>query len=137
MRQVVVTTILVYIFFSVLNFAVHAQDDSLNCPETADEMAKRAKETLTFNYHDRNSMPLKTILMKVDYMLEEAGYCAATARAGGNQVTDRQKFIMEWHSMNQWLSRLAGFIALNVDGDYSQNWKKEYEIFMEVYDLEP
>ena len=37
--------------------------------------------------------------------------------------------------MNQWLSRIAGFIALNVREDFSMDWKKEYELFLEVYEL--
>ena len=116
---------------------VTADEKTLKCPATGDDMAKRVKQTLGPNYHDESSTPLRDALVSLDYLLEETGYCAATARAGANVGTDRQRFIMEWHSMNQWLSRLGGFMALNVKGDFSMNWKDEYELFLEVYELEP
>ena len=83
----------------------------------------------------KTAVPQKTTLTAIDNLLEEAGYCAAVARAGGTSGDDRQRFIMEWHSVNQWLSRIAGFIALNVREDFSMDWKKEYELFLEVYEL--
>jgi len=114
-----------------------ADETDLQCPPTGDDMAKRVKQMLTISYRESDPNPRIETLNTLELMLEEAGYCAATARAGGVSGTDRQRFIMEWHSMNQWLSRLAGFMALNVKGDFSQDWKEEYELFLEVYELTP
>tara|TARA_B100000700_G_C14611005_1_gene653561 strand:- start:188 stop:598 length:411 start_codon:yes stop_codon:yes gene_type:complete len=112
-----------------------AQEEELNCAPTGDAMAKRVQEILHPGYVEKTAVPQKTTLAAIDNLLEEAGYCAAVARAGGTSGEDRQRFIMEWHSMNQWLSRIAGFIALNVREDFSMDWKKEYELFLEVYEL--
>jgi len=116
---------------------IHAEEETLKCPPTGDAMAKRVQELLSSGYQDSSPTPLKESLTAIDHLLEEAGYCAATARAGGTSGNDRQRFIMEWHSMNQWLSRIAGFMALNIRGDFSMDWKKEYELFLEVYALPP
>ena len=124
------------LLFSMVNLTI-ADEKNLQCPPTGDAMAKRVKQMLTPSYREGDSKPRVETLNSLDFMLEEAGYCAATARAGGVSGTDRQKFIMEWHSMNQWLSRLAGFMSLNVNGDFSQDWKEEYELFLEVYELAP
>ena len=110
-----------------------AQEEELNCAPTGDAMAKRVQEILHPGYE--NSCAAENHTDSNRQPVEEAGYCAAVARAGGTSGDDRQRFIMEWHSMNQWLSRIAGFIALNVREDFSMDWKKEYELFLEVYEL--
>ena len=120
--------------FVFLNSTI-AQEEDLNCPPTGDAMAKRVQELLHPGYIEKAAVPQKNTLTAIDLLLEEAGYCAATARAGGTSGNDRQRFIMEWHSMNQWLSRIAGFMALNIREDFSMDWKREYELFLEVYEL--
>ena len=128
--------LILIVLFSAITLVL-ADGKNLNCQPTGDIMAKRIKQTLAPSYQGNDSKPLVETLNSLDYMLEEAGYCAATARAGGVSGKDRQRFIMEWHSMNQWLSRLSGFMALNVNGDFSRDWKEEYELFLEVYEIAP
>ena len=128
-----------FIIFIIFTFAPFSsavtEEGELDCPPTGDAMAKRVQKLLHPGYKEKTAIPQRNTLTAIDDLLEEAGYCAAVARAGGTSGNDRQRFIMEWHSMNQWLSRIAGFMALNIRQDFSMDWKKEYELFLEVYEL--
>ena len=111
-----------------------AQEEELDCPPTLGMLWQNEFKKSFIRDTKKNRDTTENTLTAIDNLLEEAGYCAAVARAGGTSGNDRQRFIMEWHSMNQWLSRIAGFMALNIRQDFSMDWKKEYELFLEVYE---
>ena len=107
------------------------------CSNTGDLMASQIKNLFTAAYHSKENDSLDSLRKKLEGFLVKAGDCSASARANAQNIKNRQNVIMEWHSMNQWLNRLHGFITLNTNKDFSQDWRKEYEIFMEVYELKP
>lgn len=114
------------------------ENNQAGCAENADDMAQRVKQLLNQRYVARaNGEAMRPALAQVEQLLLEAGHCSTSARSHNTEVGNRQRNIMEWHSVNQWLNRLVGVLALNVGGDESADWRDEYELFAEVYEFSP
>ena len=112
-------------------------DDSSTCPENADGIAAEVKTILGPLYEVGTTSPSKANKAALQKLLVNAGHCAAVARSFGTESNNRHNNIMEWHAINQWLDRLASFVHLNEQGDFSIDWRQEYEVFAEVYEFEP
>lgn len=69
-------------------------------------------------------------------LMTEANLCRVMIMTPDNDSASKQHDIMEWHSLNQWLERLTNFVGLNATGHTNVNWREEYELFAEVYELE-
>ena len=52
-----------------------------------------------------------------------------------NDAKTKQRDIAEWRSMNEWLFRLASFVDQEARGKPGQDWRREFETFLEVYEL--
>jgi hypothetical protein len=112
-------------------------NDSLACPENADGIAAEVKAVLGPLYEGGTTSPAEPHKTALQALLVNAGHCAAVARSFGTESNNRRQNIMEWHAINQWLDRLVSFVHLNVQGDFSIDWRREYEVFAEVYEFEP
>lgn len=122
----------------MLTVAAAMAQSARSCAVNADDVAVRVKAILGPSYASApDSATLAANHGELERLLLEAGHCSASARSHDTQVADRQRNIMEWHSVNQWLNRLVGVMALNTRGDMSSDWRDEYTLFAEIYEFEP
>lgn len=115
-----------------------AEEMSEDCVVNADGITVQIKSILSPLYVAADDLTaLKAGIDKLETLLLHAGHCTATARSAGTEVGDRERNIMEWHSMNQWLGRLVGSAALYARGRGDADWRDEYNLFAEIYDFTP
>ncbi|MCZ6666722.1 MAG: hypothetical protein O7B81_15595 [Gammaproteobacteria bacterium] len=69
-------------------------------------------------------------------LMSDVNFCRVFVLSAQTTSTEKQRDAMEWTSLNQWLTRLTNFTSLNANGDMDRDWKEEYELFIEVYELE-
>jgi len=78
---------------------------------------------------------LQAIAKQMNVLMLEAAHCQAAAQSIIGRSRESEAEIVEWHSLNQWLYRLTNFVNLNANGDNSIDWRDEFKVFAEVYEL--
>ncbi len=118
--------------------ALFAAGDPTECPLNAEGVAPQVKTILGPRYGAADGdHGLADSFREMEILLLQAGHCSAAARSHGNAALDRERNIMEWHSLNQWLERLVGIMRRNTRGDLTASWRDEYSLFAQVYEFEP
>lgn len=127
-----------------LGLSAHAAE-----PRAADQAADRAcaysvtaapkavQDTLSPAYAEPSKIDLKGVAKRMNTLMLEIGHCQALAQNHDNVDTDAEKHhaIAEWISLNQWLYRLTMFVDQNARGDLHMDWRREFETFIDVYQL--
>ena len=116
-----------------------AEDDNNACGYSADDVAPRVKDLLGPSYAagEDDAGVLAARAGELEALLVTIGHCRAVAQSIESPGGNRQRDIIEWHSLNQWLYRLSNFLGQNLNGDTSVDWRAEYALFAEVYEFEP
>ncbi|MEX2479587.1 MAG: hypothetical protein WD928_01885 [Gammaproteobacteria bacterium] len=118
--------------------SVFAERDANSCAYAAADVAPRIKTVLGPRYGAAEDLEaLSGSFRELEILLLEIGHCRAAAQSGEVPDAHRQEHVAEWHSLNQWLYRLANFVGLNARGDTSVSWRDEYALFAEIYEFEP
>lgn len=107
------------------------------CGHSLDSAPKTVQSTLTPAYADSAKVELKAVAKQMSTLMLEIGRCQAMSMDGENRSPERNHAIAEWQSLNQWLYRLTSFVDQNARGDHHMDWKREFEIFQDVYELKP
>lgn len=117
---------------------LHAQAaDIVPCTHTWAELSRAVHTALTPAYQDGAKADLGALTSTLAGFLAEAGECQSLAQDHTNEAPTRKQDIAEWRSLNEWLYRLTSFVELNSRGDMHTDWKREFETFVEVYELAP
>ncbi len=119
--------------------AAEDDDAAFSCPANADGVAPEVRRLLAAEFAATadDGTKLAENFRNLEILVLQAGHCSASARSTRQDAAGRDQNIMEWHSMNQWLSRIVNIMSLNVRGDRSRDWRDEYALFAEVYEFEP
>lgn len=123
-------------------FAVFAEEDAADgsgCDHTVDTVPKSIQDILNPIYtgsptEDRLSAASK----QLETLMSQANFCRIFVVQDHNvsgPSDEKNRVNMEWKSLNQWLVRLSNFVTLNAKGHKDRDWKEEYELFAEVYEL--
>ncbi len=107
------------------------------CAHSVESVPKNIQGILSPIYSARSSNErLAAASKELHTLMSEINFCRVFVLSGQTTSTEKQRDAMEWKSLNQWLIRLTNFTSLNATGDMDLDWKKEYELFIEVYELE-
>ena len=112
--------------------AVAAEDSG--CGHTIESAPKTVQATLTPAYGDPK-LDLKPLALRMSELMSEIGRCQSMAQDPANDSPNKNHDIAEWLSLNQWMYRLTSFVDQNSRGDFHMDWKREFEIFVDVYEL--
>jgi hypothetical protein len=111
-----------------------AADAPPPCGHSLDSAPRTVQSTLTPAYAD-SKVDLKAVSKHMNGLMLEIGRCQAYAQDPDNDTPNRQHDIAEWQSLNQWMYRLTSFVDQNARGDHHMDWKREFELFQDVYEL--
>ena len=109
--------------------------DQPPCGHSLDSAPRTVQNTLTPAYADASKVDLKAVSKRMNALMLEIGHCQADAQDPANDNPNRQHDIAEWQSLNQWMYRLTMFVDQNARGDQHMDWKREFEMFQDVYEL--
>lgn len=107
------------------------------CGHSLDSAPKTVQATLAPAYADSAKVDLKAVAKQMSVLMLEVGHCQTMSMDGENRSAERNHDIAEWQSLNQWLYRLTNFVDQNARGDHHMDWKREFDIFVDVYELKP
>ena len=107
------------------------------CGHSLNSAPKTVQATLAPAYADSAKVDLKAVAKQMSVLMLEVGHCQAMSMGGENRSAERNHDIAEWQSLNQWLYRLTNFVDQNSRGDHHMDWKREFETFQDVYELNP
>ena len=137
-RQVALFAGLFVVAFVI--FAEEDADDDSGCVHTVDTVPKSIQGILNPLYSGSPTEDgLSEASKQLETLMSQANYCRIfIVQDQDPNVTGaaRNRVNMEWKSLNQWLVRLSNFVTLNAKGHKDRDWKEEYELFVEVYELE-
>ncbi len=105
------------------------------CGHSIESAPKTVQDTLSPAYADGAKVSLKTVATRMNELMLEIGHCQALAQDHDNDNPNKQHDIAEWMSLYQWLYRLTSFVDQNARGDHYMDWKREFETFVDVYEL--
>jgi hypothetical protein len=105
------------------------------CKHTVTSVPGTIQAILTPAYTNAAGVELGKVAREMEILMLEAGHCQALTQSFENRGKTSEAELAEWHSLNQWLYRLANFLGLNSRGDFSIDWRREYESFAEAYEL--
>ena len=108
---------------------------SPSCTYSVESAPKTVQDTLTPAYADGSKVDLKEVAERMKLLMNEIANCQAVAQEPGNDAPTRNHDIGEWLSLNQWMYRLTMFVDQNARGDHHMDWKREFETFVDVYEL--
>ena len=107
------------------------------CAHSVESVPINIKGILSPIYLETSSdESLATASKELHTLMSEINFCRVFILSGEATSKEKQRDAMEWKSLNQWLIRLTNFTSLNANGDMDLDWKKEYELFVEIYELE-
>lgn len=113
----------------------HAEPTA-GCAHTLETVPTSVRTILTPYYSgDTPESALGDASAELQVLMSEANVCRLVSMDSANTSPTKQRDIMEWHSLNQWLTRLVNFTGLNARGHTNVNWRDEYELFSEVYEM--
>lgn len=110
-----------------------AQDGG--CGQTLDSAPKTVQATLRPAYADSAKTDMKALAAKMNDLMLEIGRCQSMSQDVNNTSPDKHHDIAEWQSLNQWMYRLTSFVDQEARGDHHMDWKREFELFQDVYEL--
>ncbi len=108
---------------------------SPSCAYSVESAPKTVHDTLNPAYAEDSKIDLKEVAGRMKALMNEIGSCLAVAQDPGNDAPTRNHDIGEWLSLNQWMYRLTMFVDQNARGDHHMDWKREFETFVDVYEL--
>ena len=73
---------------------------------------------------------------QLELLMLESAHCKLSAQSMTRRSDAAEAELAEWASLDQWLYRLVNFVEMSSKGNDSNDWKREFEIFAEVYELE-
>ena len=115
----------------------HAEEPSLGCTPSVDGVIVEIRGILSDGYATPDPVPdLKSRYAALEKLLVEVGHCSAVVRSHGVEHQNREMVIREWHSINQWLSKVSDAVALSSKGQ-DADWRREYALFAEIYEFAP
>ena len=119
-------------------FAEDGADEASGCEHTTASVPKSIQDILKPLYTGSPSEDgLSEASKQLETLMSQANYCRIfVVQDSGGRSEARNRDNMEWKSLNQWLVRLTNFVTLNAKGHKDRDWKDEYEMFVEVYELE-
>ena len=120
---------------TVLFSATASAADEPACGHSLDSAPKTVQSTLTPAYADSAKVDLKAVSKQMNGLMLEIGRCQAMAQDPSNDTPERNHDIAEWQSLNQWMYRLTSFVDQNSRGDHHMDWRREFELFQDVYEL--
>lgn len=112
-----------------------AAADEPPCGHSLDSAPRTVQSTLTPAYADESKVDLKAVSKQMNGLMLEIGRCQAYVQDPANENPNRQHDIAEWQSLNQWMYRLTMFVDQNARGDHHMDWKREFEMFQDIYEL--
>ena len=119
---------------------VFAEEDAAEdgeCVHTVASVPKSIQGILTPLYTGSATKEgLSEASNQLETLMSEANFCRIFVAQDIVRNDARNRDNMEWKSLNQWLIRLTNFVTLNAKGHEDRDWKEEYELFVEVYELE-
>ena len=107
-----------------------------SCGPTTDGVTAEIKKILGKQFASSTDSDMQTQHNELEALLVTVGHCSAVVRSNGVENQNREMVIREWHSINQWLSRLTGAVGLTVLGQ-DGGWREEYALFAEIYEFTP
>ena len=134
-HRVTPAVILSAMLASVNAGAAESVVESAGCGHTVESVPHTVQTIVTPAYAGAAGVNLKDVARQMEILMLEAGHCQALTQSFENKSKDKEAQLTEWHSLNQWLYRLANFLGLNSRGDVSIDWREEYKLFAEVYEL--
>ena len=118
-------------------FAEEDADDGSGCEHTVDSVPKSIQGILNPLYTGSPTQDgLSEASKQLETLMSQANFCRIFVVQDVERNDARNRDNMEWKSLNQWLIRLSNFVTLNAKGYEDRDWKEEYELFVEVYELE-
>jgi len=129
-----------YALLSLLVGALHcasarAAEDASGCGHTLASAPKTVQATLRPAYADSAHADLQALATRMNGLMLEIGRCQIMSQDVDNASADKQHDIAEWQSLNQWMYRLTNFVDQSARGDHHMDWKREFELFQDVYEL--
>ena len=107
-----------------------------SCAYSVESAPKTVQETLKPAYAEGPKVDLKEVAERMKVLMNEIGNCQALAQDPNNHTPNRNHDIGEWLSLNQWMYRLTMFVDQNARGDFHMDWRREFETFVDVYQLQ-
>ena len=107
------------------------------CGHSLESAPRTVQATLAPAYADSAKVDLQAVAQQMSVLMLEIGHCQAMSQDRDNHSADRNHDIAEWQSLNQWLYRLTNFVDQNAHGDHHMDWKREFDMFVELYELKP
>jgi|GEM_PF-3152239 hypothetical protein len=108
------------------------------CGKDADDFSAQVKVVLGPIYAQPDDLKrIQAGMAQLTDLLSMAAHCSSQARAPGESGEERNRKIMGWHSMNQWLDRLVSRVGISARDGNDLSWRDEYELFAEVYEFKP
>lgn len=105
------------------------------CAYSVEAAPQTVHDTLAPAYADASKVDLKDVAQRMKTLMNEIGACQAVAQDPNHHLPNRNHDIGEWLSLNQWMYRLTMFVDQNARGDHHMDWKREFETFVDVYEL--
>lgn len=116
--------------------AASAQDDDVACPHSLETVPASIRTILGPYYTGATpESGIGDASVELQSLMNEANVCRLIVMGPENASPTKQRDIMEWQSLNQWLTRLVNFTGLNSKGHTNVNWRDEYELFAEIYEM--
>ena len=124
-----------FISMSFLACAAEEQTGEL-CEESPLSWPLEVRDTLQPLNTSADSDQIAAAGTRIEEIMNRAWYCRSVLMLSPEPSKAQQNDIMEWNALAQWLARVGDFMALNARGDESVSWRREYEIFLEVYEID-
>lgn len=131
LQRVIVTSLL-----GLCAAGARAAEQAPPCGHTLNSAPKTVQATLAPAYADSSKVDLKAVSKQMNGLMLEIGHCQADVQDPANDNPNREHDIAEWQSLNQWMYRLTSFVDQNSRGDHHMDWKREFELFQDVWELQ-
>ena len=123
--------------FACTAFAEEDAAEDGECVHTVASVPKSIQGILTPLYTGSATKEgLSEASKQLETLMSEANFCRIFVVQDVVRDDARNRANMEWKSLNQWLIRLTNFVTLNAKGHEDRDWKEEFELFVEVYELQ-
>ena len=120
---------------TLVSATVLAAEEEAPCGHSLGSAPKTVQATLTPAYADGAKTDMKAVAKQMNGLMLEIGRCQGMAMGQDSDPATKRHDIAEWQSLNQWVYRLTNFVDQNARGDHHMDWKREFELFQDVYEL--
>jgi hypothetical protein len=117
-------------------FAEENAEGDPECVHTVASVPKSVHDILNPLYTGSpTQVSLAAASEQLQTLMSQANFCRIFVVHDPQRNDARNQDNMAWKSLNQWLVRLSNFVTLNANGHDDRDWKDEYEVFAELYEL--